>query len=266
MLSKASLEQIDASPGWRQHRVEMLELPEGSVVVKGQRPGRGPWRFRLMAGLARCTSNPLLKPVPAPGGSEAQATEVRRLQALSQAGVLVPEVLHHGDGFIVLRRIHGDALQDRFTGSPRVALQAFVMGLDGLLDLHRRQQYLSQAFARNILVQGHQAGHRLWYIDFEDDPGQVMDLADAQARDLLTYLLSAVWISRAPRAGLMAAWTSAAHEAQPEVVARVRRAVQGLAWLRHLPRERKPWGRDVVTVQALAEFMSHWVTTDSAHS
>lgn len=266
MLSKSSLELIEASQGWRQNRVEMLDLPEGEVVVKGQRPARGPWRFRMLSGLARCTSNPLLKPVPAPGGPEAQATEVRRLQALNEAGVAVPEVLHHGDRFIVLRRIHGEALQDRFTGSPRVALQAFVMGLDGLLDLHHRHQYLSQAFARNILVQGHQSGHRLWYIDFEDDPAQVMDLPDAQARDLLAYLLSAVWISRAPRAGLMAAWASAAHEASPEVMVRVRRAVQGLSWLRQLPRERKPWGRDVVTVQALAEFMHHWLNTDSAHS
>lgn len=262
MLSKSSLELIEASQGWRQNRIEMFDLPEGEVVVKGQRPARGPWRFRIMSGLASFTHNPLLKPVPAPGGREAQATEVRRLQALAAAGVQVPEVLHHGDRFIVLRKIAGEPLQQRFVGTPRVALQAFAMGLEGLQDLHRRQQYLSQAFARNILVQG----QTLWFIDFEDDPLQAMDLADAQARDLLAFLLSAVWVSRAPRTGLMATWTAASTQSSPEVMARVRRAVAGLAWLRHLPRERKPWGRDVVTVQALAEFMHHWIHSSPASS
>lgn len=262
MLSAASLQAIEASPGWRQHRVEMFDLPEGRVVVKGQRPARGPWRFRLLSALARCTRNPLLRPVPARGGAEAQAVEVRRLRTLAAAGVQVPEVLHHGPEYIVLRRIDGDALQQQFLAEPAQALAAFGLGLAGLLDLHHRGQYLSQAFARNILLcQG-----QLWYIDFEDDPLQAMDLPDAQARDLMAYLLSSIWINRAARPDLMSVWSAAAHRLDRPLLQRVRQAAQGLAWLRHLPRERKPWGRDVVTVQALAEFLHHWNTSEPALS
>lgn len=262
MLSAASLHTIETSPGWRQHRVEMFELPEGRVVVKGQRPARGPWRFRVLSALSRCTRNPLLRPVPARGGAAAQATEVRRLRTLAAAGVRVPEVLHQGEGFIVLRRVEGDALQQHFLADPATALSAFRQGLDGLLDLHRRGQYLSQAFARNILVSQGQ----LWYIDFEDDPLEAMPLPTAQARDLMAYLLSAVWVHSAPRAELMAVWSAVAVRVAPPVLQQVRQAARGLAWLRHLPRERKPWGRDVVTVQALAEFMHHWNTFEPALS
>lgn len=262
MLSAASLHTIEASPGWRQHRVEMFELPEGRVVVKGQRPARGPWRFRLLSVLSRCTRNPLLRPVPARGGAAAQAIEVGRLRALAAAGVCVPEVLHHADQFIVLRRVDGEALQQHFVGEPAQALSAFRQGLEGLLDLHRRGQYLSQAFARNIL----RSQGQLWFIDFEDDPLEAMPLHTAQARDLMAYLLSAIWVHSAPRADLMAVWTVESRRVAPPVIQQVRQAARGLAWLRHLPRERKPWGRDVVTVQALAEFMHHWNTSEPALS
>lgn len=262
MLSAASLHVIDASPGWRQHRVEMFDLPEGRVVVKGQRPARGPWRFRVLSALSSCTRNPLLRPVPARGGAAAQTTEVRRLRALAAAGVHVPEVLHQGHDYIALRRVEGEALQQQFAADPEVALTAFRQGLAGLLDLHQRGQYLSQAFARNILVSQGQ----LWFIDFEDDPLEAMPLADAQARDLMAYLLSAIWVQRAPRPELMAAWTAVARDVAPPILRQVRRAAHGLAWLRHLPRERKPWGRDVVTVQALAEFMHHWNTSEPEFS
>jgi len=262
MLSPNSLQAIEASQGWRQHRVEMFDLPEGRVVVKGQRSARGPWRFRVLSALARLTSNPLLRPVPAPGGAAAQATEVARLRSLAASGVQVPELMHQGADYIVLRRIEGQPLQDQFTGEVGVALRAFTQGLDGLIDLHRRGQYLSQGFARNMLA----APDGLWYIDFEDDPLQVMDLPDAQARDLLSYLLSAVWINRASRADLMSVWSATARSVAPDVMQRVRVAASGLSWLRRLPRERKPWGRDVVTVQALAEFLYHWNTSEPALS
>lgn len=262
MLSPASLQTIEASAGWRQHRIEMIDLPEGPVVVKGQRPPRGPWRFRVLSALSRGTRNPLLRPVPAPGGRAAQDTEVRRLRQLAQAGVKVPGLLHQGEHFIVLQRIAGESLQSRLSGPPEAAVAAFGLGLHGLLDLHRRGQYLSQGFARNMLV----CDGAVWYIDFEDDPLQAMGLPDAQARDLLAYLQSTVWLYRGPKDALMHVWSRVAASEPPAVQACVRRAVRGLAWLRHLPRRRKPWGRDVVAVQALADFLHHWTPSEPALS
>jgi tRNA A-37 threonylcarbamoyl transferase component Bud32 len=260
MLSATSIARVESSSGWRDHRVELLSLPEGDVVVKGQRPPRGPWRFRLLAMLAKLTRNPLLRPVPAPGGAASQATEIRRLQTLRAAGVNVPEVLHQAPDYFVMRRIQGPSLGAHFSAQPEQALQAVARGLHGLLALHAAGQYLSQGFARNILEQD----GALWFIDFEDDPLLVMDLPDAQARDLLAFMLSVVWTSRADRKALQLVWRQACQQMQPAVLARVRQASSGLAWLRHLPTERKPWGRDVVTVQALAAFLSQWLAQESA--
>jgi hypothetical protein len=261
MLSPESQRLIQASSGWRMHRIEMFDLPhEGRVVVKGQRPARGPWRFRVLRALAACVQSPLVAPVPSPGGHLAQATEARRLRALAQAGVRVPELLHQADDHLVLRRLDGEPLEKHFERDPAEALSAFVCGLQGLAHVHARHQYLSQGFARNMLLsQGH-----LWFIDFEDDPLQAMSLPDAQARDILSYLLSAIWCNRAARPDLMAAWRAWVPTGAPEVMCRVRKASGRLAWLRHLPRQRKPWGRDTVTVQALADFLHHWNTSDPA--
>jgi hypothetical protein len=53
--------------------------------------------------------------------------------------------------------------------------------------VHVRGQHLSQAFDRN-LVQCPDGV--IGYIDFEDDPAEVMTLAECQARDWLSYLHS----------------------------------------------------------------------------
>ena len=263
MLSAASVARIERSAGWRQHRIEMIDLSdEGPVVVKGQRPARGPLRYRLLSGLARLTRNPLLRPVPTPGGAEGQRIEVARLRALAAAGVRVPELLWVGKDHLVMRRIQGHTLEHYFSVDSHSGLAAFRQGLEGLGDVHRRGQYLSQGFARNILV----SDGTLVYIDFEDDPLQAMDIDDARARDVLSYLQSAIWINRAAPPDLLAAWTAWTVQAPPAVVARIRHAARGLGWLRHLPRERKPWGRDVVAVQALAAFLHHWTSSDPALS
>jgi len=261
MLSPQSVRAIESSQGWRQHRIEMFDLgDEGAVVVKGQRPARGPWRFRLLSGLSTATRNPLLRPVPSPGGRAAQQTEAIRLQQLAAVGVRVPEVLHSSEDYLVLRRVMGQSLQSHFERDPAQALIAFEAGLVGLQDVHQRQQYLSQGFARNILLES----ERLWFIDFEDDPLQVMPLGEAQARDVMAYLLSSVWINRAPRQALMSVWSTHFHRWSADIQNQIRQTTRVLAWMRHLPRQRKPWGRDVVTVQALAEFLYHWNISEPA--
>jgi hypothetical protein len=59
-------------------------------------------------------------------------------------------------------------------------------GLQLLVDLHVKGQYLSQAFARNFIA----SGDALVMIDFEDDPLEVLPLHQAQARDWVAYLHS----------------------------------------------------------------------------
>ncbi|HPP98409.1 MAG TPA: hypothetical protein PK853_10190 [Ottowia sp.] len=252
-LSPHDLQRIAQSPGWRDQRVEVCDTAQGKVIVKGQRPTRHPARYRLLNRLARWLGLPFLKAAPLAGGAQAQQTEVARLRALRRAGAPVPEVLHVGaDHFVMqwLGRAHlGDVLQ---AGHPRAAALWREAG-DALLRLHQADQYLSQGFARNMIVTDDaDAAPRLaGLIDFEDDPLQVMSLHEAQVRDWLAFLHSTLWTLPLPPTEVDAcldAWLAAE---SPAVRAGFAQACRRLAWLRVLPRQRR-FGRDTVALQAAA--------------
>jgi hypothetical protein len=79
-----------------------------------------------------------------------------------------------------------------------------------------------------------------------------LTLIEAQARDWLAYLHSTAWLLR--RDGAEIGSAVAAHLARDRAAVRdlVMLAGRRLALLRHLPRSRRTWGREVVGVQALA--------------
>jgi tRNA A-37 threonylcarbamoyl transferase component Bud32 len=255
-LSLESLQMIAADPRWRVQRVAKIDTPDGSVLVKGQRPARGPLRFKLMKWLSLLTRNPLLQPVPAYGGARAQNTEVQRLQQLSAAGLPVPVVLHQAPDYIALQFLPGESLQHGLTQTPDLAMGLFEQGLLAIWHVHKQGQYLSQAFARNIMVSSGQ----LWFIDFEDDPLEVMDVQQAQTRDWLAYLLSTIWMANAPQEALLQSWHRLFEQLDANTQKRLVQSCSRLVWLRHLSNQRKPWGRDVVTLQALGDFLDRWRT------
>jgi len=252
-LSPQDLQRIAQSPGWRGGRVEVCDTSQGKVIVKGWRPAHHPARYGLLNRLARWLGLPFLRAVPLAGGAQAQHTEVARLRALRRAGARVPEVLHVGSDHFVMQwlgRAHlGDVLQSGHPGAAALWREAG----DELVRLHRAGQYLSQGFARNMIVTD-EAGDtpRLaGLIDFEDDPLQVMGLADAQVRDWLAFLHSTLWtLPLAPSEvdACIDAWLDAE---SPAVRAGFAQACRRLAWLRVLPRQRR-FGRDTVALQAAA--------------
>ena len=252
-LTAQDLDRFARSPGWRATRLEVFDSAAGTVIVKGQRAPRHPARYHVLNLLARGVGLPLLKAAPMHGGTRAQAVEIDRLAQLRAAGTRVPEVLHVApDHFVMqwLGRAHlGDVLQ---AGHPRAAALWREAG-DELVRLHRAGQYLSQGFARNMIVTD-EAGDtpRLaGLIDFEDDPLQVMGLADAQVRDWLAFLHSTLWILPLAPSEVdtcIDAWLDAE---SPAVRAGFAQACRRLAWLRVLPRQRR-FGRDTVALQAAA--------------
>jgi hypothetical protein len=66
-------------------------------------------------------------------------------------------------------------------------LQYWQHGADYIQQVHRAGQYLSQAFARNLVWSPE---HGPGAIDFEDDPISTMSLTQAQIRDWLPYFFS----------------------------------------------------------------------------
>lgn len=258
-MNAQELARIRASEGWRQARMEAFETEDGPVIVKATRPVRpaiAAWALKALSALAR---SPELKPVPAPGGADGQAIEVRRLTGLRQAGVRVPSVVHVDTEFFVMERFAGRSLAERLDARPPDARALWEQGLRFLQDVHARGQCLSQASARNLIV----TPEGMAAIDFEDDPLAVLTLQEAQVRDWLLYLQSTVWLLPQGHDELVAAWERAAPagaDAAPMLA-----AVRRMAWMRHLPDKRKPWGRDIVSAQAAAALLHAWALRRGAH-
>ncbi len=252
-MTPVDLQRLRASQGWRQRRVEVFhDTSEGSVVVKGQRAARPRWRYQVLNAVARIAGLPLLRAAPALGGAAAQQIELARLRSLAAAGVQVPEVLHDEVDFFVMRWLGAAHLDKLLQRDGEFALRWWQRGLRTLVDLHARDQYLSQAFARNFIARG----DTLAMIDFEDDPLQVMPLDQAQARDWLTYLHSSAHVLAAQRiadgidpTGLLRAELAREREPVRRLVADTSRR---LAWLLRLDATQgRAWHRHVAVVQSV---------------
>lgn len=251
-LSLQDQERVAQSPGWRAARVEVLETAQGKVVVKGQRAPRHPARYRVLNLLAGLLNTPLLKAAPMHGGARAQAVEVARLTALRQAGAPVPPLLHVAPDHIVMGWLGHEHLGTLLQAHQPEALRLWREAGELLLRLHASGQYLSQGFARNMIVDTTAKPARLaGLIDFEDDPLEVMSLAEAQTRDWLAFLQSTLWTLPLPADEIDTWLRRTLAQERPEVQAEFLRACRPLGRLRHLPRSRR-FGRDTVALQAAA--------------
>jgi tRNA A-37 threonylcarbamoyl transferase component Bud32 len=255
-LSPEDVDVIARSQFWHTERLHVFELSSRKVLVKAQRQQRHPFRYALMNMLASVLKLPMIKAAPAPGGADAQGIEVLRLRALRQAGVHVPAVLHAAPEWFAMEYVNApnllDVLQSAMPMQERLSI--WLKGAKGIGYVHVRGQALSQAFARNCLWSEDQT----WFIDFEDDPASVMPIEHAQARDGLAYLHSTVWALREQGASwsdLLSNYEPLAQIFSRQVAEIILKTSSRITWLRHLPQSRKPWGRDVVMLQALGEFL-----------
>lgn len=175
----------------------------------------------------RLGADSLLAPIPL-GPAEACRTEQEMIRRLAAQGANVPRILYAGDTELLLGDLGptlSQACRDETNPSARAALVA--LGLSALLAVHQRGGYLSQAFARNMTLRD----GRIGFIDLEEDPGTMMRLAAAQARDVIFYAHStARFLADQPgvHAGMLSAHL--AREA-PAVRAEVQRTARRLAWL-----------------------------------
>jgi len=248
VISAASVQRIEASPVWRARRVEVFDLPEGRLLVKGQRAYRSPWPHRWLNGLARLAGVPYLKAVPVHGGASSQAIELKRLRALRSARVPVPEVHHVAKDYFVMAYLGSNDLARLLRERGPGAFAVWREAMEQLLHVHAQGQYLSQCFARNIIVSD---DHFEGLIDFEDDPLEVMNLEEAQTRDWLSYLHSTLFGLALDAKRLDAALRPVLERESAPVRALLRHAATRLAWMRWLPTNRAIWGKDFVSLQAV---------------
>ncbi|WP_047392633.1 hypothetical protein [Chitinibacter sp. ZOR0017] len=248
LLSPQQQTELERAIAQQHGRVLALELAGEAVIVKRQEGRNRPLAYSLLNLLARSLRQPLLCAVPAPGGAAGQAIEARRLQTLHAAGVLVPELLAAQPGYLVMRNVGKTSIDHLLAHQPADQRKVWLAGLNAILATHRCGQALSQAFARNIIFHAGQ----VHFIDFEDDPLSVLSLAEAQSRDWLFYLHSTSYLLRAGPAEQAQLLARYLRQDDPIVQQLVTRSANTLAWLRYLPKQRKPWGRDVISLQGAA--------------
>jgi hypothetical protein len=225
-------------------------LSDGLTVwVRKAGPRNAAWRYALLGMITRPLRLGVLKPVPNLGGEKAVATEARRLRALAAAGIRVPELLAEQSDALLLGSLGGISLEDRIEQEAENGqLAAWAAGLDAIGQVHARGQFLSQAFARNIMADG----GSIAFLDFEDDPSEVLSLEQCQSRDWLCYLHStALLLQRHGLLGQAAALWRGKRSARPENIRRlVAQTARPVAWMRRLSSPK--WGRDVLRLAALA--------------
>ncbi len=243
--------------------VASYRLGSEQVWLKKAGPRHSMARYRVLGLLAWLTRLQVLRPVPNLGGSTAIATEARRLHSLAALGLRVPEVLAQQPEGLLLRHLGrpGEAtpsfdgeMQAASAAGPQAVLARWQEGLAALQAVHARGACLSQAFARNLV---RCPDGVLGFIDFEDDPLASLPLALCQARDALCYVHSTALYLR--EAGALpearAVWAHWLAEQPAALSALLATTAQRLAWLRHLPQDRR-WGRDLQRARAAYDLLN----------
>ena len=251
MLTPNQIATIEADLARSRARTRLLDLDGMPVIVKQLEAPLKHWGYPVLDALASLLRQPMLRAVPAPGGRAAQQIEVARLRALAAAGVPVPEVLHATPQWLALSWVGELTLDQLLRRHPDIGQRYWESGLEAILALHRLGQTASQCFARNMLW--HEG--KISFIDFEDDPTQTMPLSSAQARDWVLYLHSTAYIVKMDPQRMADIMLRHLRKDDDEVRRQVISAAKTFGWLRILPDQRKPWGRDVVAVQAAARVM-----------
>lgn len=190
------------------------------------------WRYQLLAGMARLLQHPAMQPVRPHGGATGIRNESRRLVSLADAGLRVPQLLAHDDHWLLISDIGHTTLEMLLRRSEaETQMEYWQRGAGYILQAHRARQYLSQAFARNLVWSPE---HGFGAIDFEDDPISAMTLAQAQIRDWLPYFFSTAIHFKDRLPELCAAIQSVLAQEDSSVRAGVITALRRTAWLRAL--------------------------------
>jgi hypothetical protein len=146
------------------------------------------WRYQLQAGVAKLLQHAALQPVRPLGGAAGIRNEADRLTALAGAGLQVPQLLARDDHWLLISDLGHTTLESLIRrADPDARLEYWQRGAAYIRQAHQAGQYLSQAFARNLVYSPERG---IGAIDFEDDPISAMPLGQAQIRDWIPYFFS----------------------------------------------------------------------------
>ena len=204
----------------------------------------------LLDAVARRLDIDALRPPPHPGGGAAKRIEARRIRELAALGVRVPRVLGEGESTLLLSDIGATlAARLREAADAQTVDALTTRVIDAIADAHARGAYFGQLVPRNITLDD---DGRVGFIDFEEDPLDVMSLPQAQAR---AWLLFAFGMAKYydGRTDVLAGLLSAALQRAPDVAAhagRVGRLGRLARILRRLGRSARQVAHSILVVRA----------------
>lgn len=251
MLNQNQISMVESRLSQSEQRVIIMDVEGTQIVVKRQENARPAWRYTLLRGCAKIFREPLVMPAHVPGGAAAQEIEVSRIRALAAVGAPVPELLHVASDWIAISYLGSSSIRDLMHQSEKPPSFYWSETFAAILDLHQRGQNSSQLFNRNAMY----CDGRVVFIDFEDDPAQSLGLAHAQARDWLFFIFSSTWMLEINAQQAAQLLWSYLKQDSVAVQKAFLHTLKTMRWLRHLPKKRKPWGRDVMALHAFGQVL-----------
>lgn len=159
---------------------------QGQVIWLKKFMPKGRFGFVTLRDLiARSNRNPLYFSTEA-RGPEQISGEIKRLRLLRSRGVHVPEVLAHGEQWLVMSD-HGASLRaliEDTTLSEHQRLRLLQDAASALAQLHKRGMWHGRPALRDLTWDGEQIG----FVDFEEDVGKKLSIEQCQVRDVLVLL------------------------------------------------------------------------------
>jgi hypothetical protein len=232
-------------------RTFIFEIGDKPYFIKRMRPIRFPISAFLVNRFFEFFNVEFLKVSLKYGGNYSFQNEINFLTTFSQNHIPVPKLVHQDIDFLVLEALDGKSVDDQMSvNSKKLPLWSKV--LEEILCLHQKGFYLSQGFSRNMVA----ANDRIFFIDFEENPLDYMDLDQAQAREWIFFLLSTIWRFNSLDS-ILPIWQKTISEENQAVNSYCRLVSRKFTWLRFLPKNRKIWGRDLIQLQALGRFFYH---------
>lgn len=238
-----------------------------SILVQGQAAWlkaygaeeRRVLRLGALDALARMLRIRALRPPPHAGGAEARRIEARRLAELDALGVHVPHIMGESESVLVLSDL-GQTLAQRLreAGDDDARIDALTASVvAAIARAHRDGAYFGQLLPRNIAIDDDGI---VGFLDFEEDPLQVMSLRDAQTRDWLLFAFGMTrYYEQRPQvlADLIAGALRDALQEVGERTAQAGRQLDRIARsVRWMGRVARPLVTSVVVLQSVASLLS----------
>lgn len=223
----------DGPPG----RAFAIDWQDGRAWLKLGSPKRYLSWHRAQGALAALLRWPVIRPTVARNGVAGIAYEAGRLVALRRLGAPVPEVLGFAvegpQGPWLVVSDMGASVESVLEGTADLdgRRELLVQCAEALARLHSMGEWHGSGQLRDLVLT---AGKEIGFIDFEEDLSAVMPAAQAQARDLLMFLMSAARFADQaghPLPEVLAAYRDLAPPSPWPELRRIGRVLAPAAWL-----------------------------------